>query len=125
MVKKKKKKDKSTACILKDWEGKEILLPGSVLNKHLDKAAHDESYEYYETLKENISNPESVVRSSYRKDTKIANIKLINRKHKYLQVVIRYKKRLIDRIKGNGENLIVTFYPTDSPKEGKKVWPED
>jgi hypothetical protein len=91
------------------------------LKGHLIYTAHDESYEYVETLKENLSKPESVVLSSKRKDTKIVNIKLEGRRDNYLQVVIRYRS-FFEGFKGK-KNFIVTFYGSDKPKEGKKIWP--
>ncbi|RKZ45515.1 MAG: hypothetical protein DRR16_27470 [Candidatus Parabeggiatoa sp. nov. 3] len=55
MAKKKPKKpDKTVLDVLYDWENKEILLTHQVYSQHIAEAAHDEAYEYYETLKANI-----------------------------------------------------------------------
>jgi hypothetical protein len=96
------------------------LITHSVFSQHIAEAAHDEAYEYYETLKSEISNPESVVKSAARIDTKIANIKLENRKHLYLRVVIRYST-IWDRLLGK-RNYITTFYGANSPKDGEKIY---
>lgn len=122
MPKKHKKPDRSIHSVLIDWEGREVLLTYSVFTGHLASAAHDEAYEYFETLKENLSHPESVVRSSNRKDTLIANIQLVERKHHYLRVVIRYGT-IWERLLGK-RNYIVTFYGADVPKKGETVWPK-
>jgi len=52
--KKPKKPDKTVLDVLYDWENKEILLTHQVYSQHIAEAAHDEAYEYYETLKANI-----------------------------------------------------------------------
>ena len=57
-----------------------------------------------------------------RHDTKIANIKLVNRKHKYLRVIIRYGA-WIDKI-FRKENFIINFFPAETPKEGMIIWPK-
>ncbi|CAG1021504.1 hypothetical protein DOJK_01041 [Patescibacteria group bacterium] len=119
MGKKPKKPDKSVFAVLKDWEGKEILLTENVFKEHLSHAAHDEAYEYYETLKENISQPESVKISKNNASTKIANIKLSQRKHNYLRVVIRYGDTWMPWL--DKRNYIVTFYGADSPIDGENV----
>ena len=49
--KKPKKPDKTVLDVLYDWENKEILLTHQVYSRHIAEAAHDEAYEYYETLK--------------------------------------------------------------------------
>jgi len=77
--KKKKKPDASIHSVFVDWRGREVLLTHSVFSGHLLDAAHNEAYLYYETLKENLPNPESVVKSRSRRDTLIANIKLHRR----------------------------------------------
>jgi hypothetical protein len=53
------------------------------------------------------------------KDTKIANIRLNDRKHNYLRVVIRYAT-VFNKILGT-RNQIVTFYGADSPIEGEDI----
>lgn len=121
MPKKRKKPDKSIHSFLVDWEGREILLTHSVFAGHVASAAHDEAYEYFETLKENLTTPESVVQSSTRRDTLIANIKLVERKHRYLRVVIRYGT-IWERLLGK-RNYIVTFYGAYVPKRDEPVWP--
>lgn len=119
MGKKAKKPDKSVFAIFKDWEGKEILLMEKVFKEHISNAAHDEAYEYFETLKANIAQPESVKISKNRLDTKIANIKLFQRRHNYLRVVIRYAS-VWDSVLGR-RNYITTFYGADSPIDGEDV----
>ncbi len=119
LKKKPKKPDKSVRDVLYDWNGEEILLAHSVYSRHLAEAAHDEAYEYYETLKVEIANPESVRISKTDKRTRIANIKLVNRKHEYLRVVIKYGdiwRKLLGK-----RNYILTFYGADSPIGGKEV----
>lgn len=118
----KKKHKEEIDCKLKDCKGREVLLPVSVLKKHLQDACHNESYDYYETLKENFCNPESVVRSRTNRNTLIFNIKLNNRKHKYLIVVVVYNN-FIRRLSKQG-NFIVTFYGDQKPKAGKIIWPK-
>jgi len=118
--KKPKKPDKTVRDVLYDWASQEILLTHQVYSQHIASAAHDEAYEYYETLKANISKPESVVISKTHKRTKIANIKLLNRKHKYLRVVIRYSdiwKQLLGT-----RNYVTTFYGANSPMIGETVY---
>ncbi|OAD21018.1 hypothetical protein THIOM_003233, partial [Candidatus Thiomargarita nelsonii] len=68
----------------------------------------------------NISKPESVVKSQTDKQTRIANIKLVNRKHKYLRVVIRYRD-VWNRLLG-ARNYILTFYGANSPMMGEKIY---
>jgi len=119
LKKKPKKPDKTIRDLLYDWDGKEILLSHNVYSRHLAEAAHDEAYEYYETLKANLAYPESVKLSKTDKRTKIANLKLINRKHQYLRVVIRYNT-IWHRLLG-ARNYIVTFYGADSPIDGEEV----
>ena len=118
--KKSKKPDHAIHTILYDWEGKEVLLPHSVFSGHISAAAHDEAYEYFETLKANITKPESVVRSKDRHDTLIANIRLADRKHQYLRVVIRYSSLWETLFHLGARNYIVTFYGADAPKECEK-----
>jgi hypothetical protein len=118
MPKKRRKPDKSIHTVLVDWEGKEVLLTHAVFSGHVANAAHDEAYEYFETLKEHIAHPESVVRSKNRQDTLIANIRLENRRHQYLRVVIRYGT-VWERLLGK-QNYIVTFYGAAAPKEGER-----
>ena len=121
MAKKKPKKpDKTILDVFYDWENKEILLTHQVYSRHIAEAAHDEAYEYYETLKANISKPESVVISKTDKHTRIANIKLPNRKHEYLRVVIRYGG-IWNRLLG-ARNYILTFYGAKSPIMGEKIY---
>jgi len=55
-----------------------------------------------------------------QKNTKIANIKLHNRNHSYLCVVIRYRSYFSKLLKK--KNYIVTFYGSDKPKKGKILW---
>ena len=96
------------------------MLPRSVVYKHLKDSNHNESYQYIEDLKAQFNSPESIVQSKYRKNTKVYNIRLINKNHKYLIVVVRYSSffsKLIDK-----KNIIVTFYPDDKPKEGVELW---
>jgi hypothetical protein len=104
------------------WNGKEVLLPTSVCKIHLWKSAHDESFFYIETLKVIFSSPESVVKSKHSKNTVIANLKLTNREHKYLHVVLHYKGLL----KGfkKPKNYIATFYGSNEPKQGEVIWPK-
>ena len=116
---KKPKKPDGVVDILKDWDDKEIFLTESVFKIHIANAAHDEAYEFYETLKANIAIPESVKISKNRADTKIANILLVNRKHNYLRVVIRYAT-VFDKILGR-RNYIVTFYGADEPIDGEDI----
>jgi hypothetical protein len=82
-------------------------------------ATHNEAYLYYETLKENLPNPESVVKSRSRRDTLIANIKLHSREDNYLRVVIRYGT-IWGKLLGE-RNYIVSFYGADTPKQGENV----
>jgi hypothetical protein len=117
--KKRKKPDASIHSVFVDWKGREILLTHSVFSGHLVDAAHDEAYLYYETLKENLSKPETVVKSRYRRDTLIANIKLHNREDNYLRVVIRYGT-IWGRLLG-ARNYIASFYGADSPKLGENI----
>lgn len=119
MGKKPKKPDKSVFAVLKDWEGKEILLTESVFKDHISNAGHNTAYEYYETLKENINQPESVKISKNRANTKIANIKLLQRKDNYLRVVIRYADTWSFSL--GKRNYIVTFYGADSPIDGEDI----
>jgi len=120
LLKKQPKKPDKTICgLLYDGEGKEVLLSHNVYSRHLAEAAHDEAYEYYETLKANLAHPDSVKLSKTDKRTKIANLKLINRKHPYLRVVIRYNT-VWHRLLG-ARNYIVTFYGADSPIDGEEV----
>ncbi len=65
-----------------------------------------------------IANPESVRISKTNRLTRIANIKLVNRKHKYLRVVIKYGATW--QILGK-RNYILTFYGADSPIGGEEV----
>ena len=118
--KKPKKPDKTVRDVLLDWNAKEVLLTHQVYSRHIAEAAHDEAYEYYETLKANISKPESVIKSKTNKYTQIANIKLVNRKHEYLRVVIRYRD-IWNRLLGY-RNYILTFYGADSPIIGEKTY---
>ena len=115
-----KKPDKSVHTVLYDWQGKEVLLLHSVFSGHISAAAHDEAYEYFETLKAQFASPESVVRSKERKNTLIANIRLEGRKHKYLRVVVRYSSVWEQLIHLGKKNYIVTFYGANSPKKGEK-----
>ena len=119
MKKKPKKPDKSIRDIVHDWDGNDILITHNVFSRHVAEAAHDEAYEYYETLKDKISNPESVVKSTTHNNTKIANIKLENRRHPYLRVIIRYST-IWNRLLGQ-RNYITTFYGASSPKSGEKI----
>ncbi|GEM_PF-1289860 len=119
LKKKPRKPDKSVREVLYDWNGEEILLTHSVFSRHIAEAAHDEAYEYYETLKAEIAKPESVRISKTSRRTRIANIKLANRRHEYLRVVIRYGdiwRRLLGK-----RNYILTFYGADSPIGGEDV----
>ncbi len=120
MKKKPKKPDKTVRDVLYDWASKEILLTHQVYSRHIAEAAHDEAYEYYETLKANISKPESVVISKTDKHTRIVNIKLVKRKHKYFRVVIRYGD-IWNRLLG-AKNYILTFYGANSPITGETVY---
>lgn len=107
-------------CSLKDWDGKEILLPQSVLDTHLIDSKHLEAFNYLDDLKKQLSSPDNVVASKYRKKTKIANIKLNNKNHAYLRVVIKYKS-FFSRLLGK-KNFIVTFYGEQKPMKGKELW---
>lgn len=118
MKKKPKKPDKTVRDVLYDWASQEILLTHQVYSRHIAEAAHDEAYEYYETLKANISKPESVVISKTDKHTRIVNIKLVKRKHEYLRVVIRYGD-IWNRLLG-AKNYILTFY--GAPITGETVY---
>lgn len=106
--------------ILTDWEGNEIILFKSVLEKHIFISGHADSEQYYQILKNRINNPDNVVESKFRKDTKILNITLENQEHRYLVIVIRYAG-FLEKI-ANKKNLIVTFYGSDRPKTGKELW---
>lgn len=119
MAKKKKKPDKSIHSVFVDWKGREILLTHSVFSGHVADAAHNEAYLYYETLKENISKPDSVVKSPHRRNTLIANIKLTGREDNYLRVVIQYGT-IWGKLLG-ARNYILTFYGADTPKQGEKI----
>lgn len=66
-----------------------------------------------------IANPESVRISKTNRLTRIANIKLVNRRHEYLRVVIRYGD-VWQRLLGK-RNYILTFYGADSPIGGKEA----
>lgn len=116
----KKKKDKLIDCIVKDWNGKNVILLKSVCQEHIANAAHNDSYLYYETLKSELKNPEFVVESRRESNVKIANIKLTNRRHNYLIVVIKYAK-FLNKLIGM-HNYVATFYPTDKSKKGKIIW---
>jgi hypothetical protein len=107
-------------CSLRDWENKEVLLPQSVLNIHLIDSNHLEAYSYLDNLKQQLNSPESVVASKNRKCTKIVNIRLSGKNHKYLQVVIRYS-RFFSSVLGK-KNFIVSFYGAQKPKKGKILW---
>lgn len=115
-----RKPNQKINCFLKDCEGKEILLPQSVLDIHLKDSNHLEAYNYIDDLKNLLSTPENVVASKNRSNTKIVNIKLIGRNHNYLRVVIRYSS-LFNRIIGK-KNYIVTFYGEQQPKKGRILW---
>jgi len=67
-----------------------------------------------------LSKPESVVISKTDKHTRIANIKLLNRKQDYLRVVIRYGG-IWNRLLG-ARNYILTFYGAKSPITGEKIY---
>ncbi len=95
------------------------LLTHSLHSRHIAEAAHDEAYEYYETLKAEIANPESVRISKTKRHTRIANIKLVNRKHEYLRVVISYGD-IWQKLLGK-RNYILTFYGADSPIGGEDI----
>ncbi len=116
MAKKAKKPDKSIREVLRDWEGKEVLLTHAVFDRHVS-AFHDEAHEYFETLKAYLATPESVVRSKGRKDTLIANIRLEQRRHNYLRVVIRYGS-IWEKMLGK-RNYIATFYGASEPLDGE------
>ena len=95
-------------------------MPRSVVYKHLKDSKHDESFQYIDDLVKQFSSPENIVRSKIDRNTKIYNIRLINRNHEYLIVVVRYSSffgKLIDK-----KNFIVTFYPYHKPKEGVELW---
>ncbi|MDM8569735.1 hypothetical protein QUF50_09545 [Thiotrichales bacterium HSG1] len=118
-MKKSKKPDKSIRDIIHDWNNNDILITHNVFSRHIAEAAHDEAYEYYETLKDKLKDPESVVKSKTDSNTMIVNIKLENRKHKYLRVVIRYST-MWNRLLGK-RNYITTFYGASSPMNGEKI----
>jgi hypothetical protein len=115
-----KKPNQEINCSIKDWEGKEILLPQSVIDVHLKDSNHLEAYNYLDDLRSQLFSPENVVASKKRKNTKIANIRLDERNHKYLIVVIRYSS-FFSKILGK-KNYIVTFYGEQQPKKGKVLW---
>lgn len=115
-----KKPNQEINCFLLDWEGKEILLPQSVIDVHLKDSNHLEAYNYLDDLKNQLHSPENVVASQRRNNTKIANIRLTGRNHKYLRVVIRYSS-FFSKILGK-KNYIVTFYGEQQPKKGRILW---
>lgn len=115
-----KKANQKINCSLKDYNGKEILLPQSVLDIHLIDSNHLEAFNYLEDLKKQIDFPENVVASKYCRKTKIANIKLKEKPHLYLQVVIKYRS-FFSKLLGQ-KNFIVTFYGGKKPKKGKILW---
>lgn len=115
-----RKPNQNINCSLRDWEDKQVLLPQSVLDFHLLDSNHTEAFEYISELKLNLNSPEKVVISKYRANTRLVYIKLINRKHLYLCVVIRYGT-LFNRFLGK-KNFIVSFYGTDKIKKGKILW---
>ncbi len=91
-----------------------------MIDIHLIDSNHIDAFNYIGVLKTQLNLPETVVASKRRKNTKIANILLKNRRHIYLQVVIRYGT-FFSRLLGK-KNFIVTFYPADKPKKGRELW---
>lgn len=107
--------------VVKDWKNRKVILLSSVIDTHLSTHGHADSVGYTDILRGELCNPESVVESKTRKDTNIANIKLRRQNHNYLHVVIRYQNVLLKAL--GKKNYIVTFYGTDKPKGGNRIWP--
>ena len=115
-----RKPNQDINCTIKDWNGKEVLLPQSVIDTHLIDSNHQDALNYIGELKNGLLLPENVVASKSRNNTKIANIKLNNKKHSYRCVVIRYGT-FFSKLLGH-KNFIVTFYGSYKPKKGKILW---
>lgn len=115
-----RKPNQNINCSLRDWENKKVLLPQSVIDYHLVDSNHLDELNYINDLKNNLNKPEIVKQSQHRNNTKLVYIKLINKKHPLLCVVIRYS-HFFNSLLGK-KNFIVTFYGTDKPKRGKILW---
>lgn len=115
-----RKPNQDINCTIKDWNGRDVLLPQSVIDYHLIDSNHRDALNYIGELQKGLNLPENVVASKSRNNTQIANIKLNGKKHSYLQVVIRYGT-FFSKLLGK-KNFIVSFYGSDKPKKGKVVW---
>lgn len=115
-----RKSNQDINCTIKDWNGKDVLLPQSVIDYHIIDSNHQDALNYVGELQQGLNLPENVVASKSRNNTQIANIKLNGKKHPYLQVVIRYGT-FFSKILGK-KNFIVSFYGSYTTKKGKIIW---
>lgn len=116
-----RQKKNQVAFTLRDWKGREVVAPRSLLTIHLPRCHADpeESTFYVETLKDRFQCPDKVLSRSRQNELEFI-VNLEGRRHKYLVIYVKYSRKLSKLV--GYKNFISTIYGTNEERNGEIVW---
>jgi len=91
-----------------------VVINREALKKHIS-IRHPDAVLYWETLKENFTNPEAIYKSG---NDFICVMRLKNREYKFLRWIIKKRSKHLFK----KEFYLATFFPTDIPYKGNLIW---